>query len=414
MARVRLTKNVIAGLDKDRDGDWVTDTEVPQLLVRLTPTAKTYVARWTSKVTGKRLTTSIAPCGSISVDEARDRARKLVTADAAPTVTTLADVYKIWLEQHADDGTAHVADFKSAWKNHIEPHFGKTKLPRLTNAEIQRWYDAKRKEYPVVGKSGRKRDTPYAAVVVNRWVAYISKLCTIARKGGFMVGNPCEDVEKSTPNRRVTVFVTDDVKALSDNLDAVAERYPIAVGLIRFLMIYPCRGIEARGMRWSDLDLNAGTFTIPAERYKTRESKVFPLGPLQIAHLHSLPRWSDTFVFPAPKNRDAAMRYEYQRDTWKKVRPKPLGAHTLRKTIGTAMMNKGIPLEIVSKLLGHSSTLVTHQVYAHLSADTVAKQLALWSGLTQDDKEEPTPSERADMDVLKFQAAKVMAEEFKV
>ena len=60
MARVRLTKNVIAGLDKDRDGDWVTDTEVPQLLVRLTPTAKTYVARWTSKVTGKRLTTSIA------------------------------------------------------------------------------------------------------------------------------------------------------------------------------------------------------------------------------------------------------------------------------------------------------------------------------------------------------------------
>ena len=159
----------------------------------------------------------------------------------------------------------------------------------------------------------------------------------------------------------------DDVKALGDNLDAVADKYPIGVALIRFLMIYPCRGIEARGMQWADLDLEAGTFTLPAARYKTRKDKQFALGPLQIAYLKSLPRLSEKYVFPSPKDMSAPVRYEYLHDTWEKVRPKPLGPHALRKTIASDMLNGGMPLEIISKLLGHSSTLVTQQVYAHRS-----------------------------------------------
>lgn len=114
-----------------------------------------------------------------------------------------------------------------------------------------------------------------------------------------------------------------------------AAKFPQVVALLRFLMIFPARGIEARGMRHDDLDLDAGTFTIPASRYKTGHDKVFPMGPLQITHLRSLPRWSEVFVFPSPSDPSQQMRKEYQRDVWQKVRPKPLGSHTLRKTIGT-------------------------------------------------------------------------------
>ncbi|WP_112312475.1 site-specific integrase [Pseudogemmobacter bohemicus] len=58
--------------------------------------------------------------------------------------------------------------------------------------------------------------------------------------------------------------------ALSDRLTAVQDKYPVGVALIRFLMLIPARGIEAREMRWADLDLTAATWTIPAARYKNR------------------------------------------------------------------------------------------------------------------------------------------------
>ncbi|WP_157971218.1 tyrosine-type recombinase/integrase [Pseudogemmobacter bohemicus] len=75
--------------------------------------------------------------------------------------------------------------------------------------------------------------------------------------------------------------------------------------------------------------------------------------PYVVQFLAALPRRSTIYVFPAPKDAGAQVRKEHPRDVWEKVRPKPLGAHTLRKTIATAMLNKGVPLEAVSKLLGH-------------------------------------------------------------
>lgn len=386
--RVRLTKDAIAGL-RPEDGQWVTDTEVPQLLVRITPTAKTFVARWTSQTGKPRRQEVIAPCGSISVAEARDRARKLVTADAARAAETLADIYKVWDENHSSKGSAaHAADFRSAWKNHIEPHLGKKKLSRLTFAEVEKWYNLKLREHPT-DKNGAPRDKAYSAAAVNRWVAYVSKLCTIARQHGLMVGNPVERLEKSSAERRVTIFQPDDIKALADNLTALENRYPVGVDLIRFLMIYPARGIEVRNMRWDDLDLKSGTWTIPASRYKTRRDQTFGLGPMQVEFLKNVTKRSETYVFPSPKDPTKPVRREHQRDVWAKVRPKRLGAHALRKTIGTMMINRQVPLEAISKLMGHSSVRVTEQVYAHLDPATAAKYLERFGSILEENLPEP-------------------------
>ena len=96
VTRIKLTKAVVERLDLEKDGQWVTDAEVPQLLVRLSGTSKKYVARWTSPKDGTRKQVTVADVGEISVPEVRDRVRKLVAEDRERDVETLADVFEVW------------------------------------------------------------------------------------------------------------------------------------------------------------------------------------------------------------------------------------------------------------------------------------------------------------------------------
>lgn len=391
VTRIKLTKAVVERLDFEKDGQWVTDAEVPQLLVRLSDTSKKYVARWTSPKDGARKQVTVADVGEISVSEVRDRVRKLVAEDRERAVETLADVFEVWEKNYSSKvGVGHAEEIKRTWRKHIAPDLGAMKLSRITNRVLQDWYDKKRGEHPVT-PSGKVQEAPYSAAAVKRWVAYISKLLTIARTRGWMVGNPVEGLEMSTPERRLDVFTREDVRDLSATLDANRARFPIGVDLIRFLLLFPCRGIEAREMRWGDLDLAGGTWTIPAARYKTKKDKVFPLGPLQVKHLESIPRRSVVYVFPMVTDPARPVAKSHLRHVWETLRPKPLGIHTLRKTIATMLLNKHVPLEMVSLMLGHSSTLVTQQAYAHLNPQAAREHLEKWGAILQDDMpaEEP-------------------------
>lgn len=50
---------------------------------------------------------------------------------------------------------------------------------------------------------------------------------------------------------------------------------------------------------------------------------------------------------------------------------KPLSTHWARHTGATLLLNQGIPIQIVSKVCGHSSIRITEQVYAKLLDETV-------------------------------------------
>ena len=49
--------------------------------------------------------------------------------------------------------------------------------------------------------------------------------------------------------------------------------------------------------------------------------------------------------------------------------------HTLRRTFGSDLINRGVRLEAVSKLLGHSSTTITERAYAQLLAPTIRREM---------------------------------------
>lgn len=51
--------------------------------------------------------------------------------------------------------------------------------------------------------------------------------------------------------------------------------------------------------------------------------------------------------------------------------------HTLRRTFGSWLINRGVALNVVSKLLGHSSTVVTEKAYAVLLNNTIRREMML-------------------------------------
>lgn len=55
---------------------------------------------------------------------------------------------------------------------------------------------------------------------------------------------------------------------------------------------------------------------------------------------------------------------------------KPVSSHWARHTGATLLLNEGVPMQIVSKICGHSSTKITEQVYAKLLDETVVDAIS--------------------------------------
>jgi integrase len=56
------------------------------------------------------------------------------------------------------------------------------------------------------------------------------------------------------------------------------------------------------------------------------------------------------------------------------------GLHTLRHSAASVMLAKGVPLKVVSEILGHSSTAITGDVYGHVAPDVAADAMRALSG----------------------------------
>lgn len=80
-------------------------------------------------------------------------------------------------------------------------------------------------------------------------------------------------------------------------LAAVRERTSISARLLELVVLSACRVNEAASARWSEFDLEAALWRIPAERMKSGRIHEVPLAPALVRMLAALPRTSE-FVFP--------------------------------------------------------------------------------------------------------------------
>lgn len=97
----------------------------------------------------------------------------------------------------------------------------------------------------------------------------------------------------SLPYARVAEFMVD-----------LRSREGVSVRALEFAILTAARSNEVRGARWSEIDLKAKVWTVPADRMKGRRGRIHrvPLSPPAVALLEALPsRDSGELVFPGPK-----------------------------------------------------------------------------------------------------------------
>ena len=181
---------------------------------------------------------------------------------------------------------------------------------------------------------------------------------------GHVGTNPTGGIER---NRRpaLTRFLSrEEIARLHEVLDArtrSGDQQP--ADIIRLLLLTGCRRGEITGLRWSEV--HDGMLALADSKTGPR---TVPLGSRARAILDRQPRGESPFVFPSP--RDPARPRCPDLRLWYRVRREAgvedVRLHDLRHTMASHAVMNGVPVPVVSRLLGHSNVRMTLR-YAHLA-----------------------------------------------
>jgi integrase len=134
-------------------------------------------------------------------------------------------------------------------------------------------------------------------------------------------------------------------------------------------------------MRWTELDLDAGVWTLPPERTKGNRLTRVPLTEQALAILRArraAAREDAVFVFPSsskPRTPISDPKHAFRRVLDRAGLPRDLRVHDLRRSAASFAVAAGVGLPVVQRLLNHANITTTSRVYAHLNLDSVRAAL---------------------------------------
>jgi integrase len=180
--------------------------------------------------------------------------------------------------------------------------------------------------------------------------------------------NPLTGIAAPKPaEKRERVLEPHEIAAFWQGCEGVS--WPFA-SIYKLLLLTGTRREEVAGMRWSELDLDAGVWTLPGTRTKNKRDHRLPLAPAAVALLDRAGiaaikqgyGYADgdlvfsTTGITAPSGwskAKAALDKAMQELLGPKFRP--WRVHDLRRTAATGMEDLGIPTHIVETALNHVS-----------------------------------------------------------
>ena len=177
---------------------------------------------------------------------------------------------------------------------------------------------------------------------------------------------PAEDVDKL-------------VKAWQGSMQRVRDRLIIAL-----LVATGARVSEVCSIKRDNINLEKQTVKIFG---KGRKERVVPIPPVVIERLHEYITQDNPqgeFLFPANNQ----LGYQGIRNLEKTFRRlckrlgiRPITPHGLRHFYATSMLKNGARIEVVSRLLGHTSVAVTDQTYVHIGQEEAEQEGRQYSPL---------------------------------
>ena len=310
-----------------------------------------------------------------------------------PTKMTLAAYLHHWLAADIDRRVAArtAIRHRGIVEKNIIPRLGHVPMRKLTavhieafEAELQRegWVKSRRQSRPApIEKLGLSAQT------VQHIHRTLSQALSHAVRLGVLLKNPAAQVKPPRPERReIKILGKDEIGTLLQAAKGTLLYLPVLVAVTTGLR----RG-ELLGLRWSDLDLKAGTLAVnqSIERIKgkiafkapktktSRRSITLPTVTVQALQEYraaqaeerlklGLGRDSRGLVFTRadgePQDADSLTKAFARLVAATKVTP--ITFHGLRHTHISHLLMDGVHVKVVSERAGHANVNITLSVYA--------------------------------------------------
>lgn len=196
--------------------------------------------------------------------------------------------------------------------------------------------------------------------------------------------NPARAIRhRKENNSRVRFLGRLDEKGKAENgeytrlLKVIQTDYPAHLPEFIFALNTGLRLGSQYGATYEMLDLTRSVLDLP--RTKNDEAVHIPLNSAALAAIRSLPSWSER-KGPIFRNLNHPGKAVLSNDHWFKPALKEAGIsnfkwHDLRHTFASWLVQDGVPLDRVSRLLGHKSLMMTMR-YAHLAPNQLHEDVA--------------------------------------
>lgn len=247
------------------------------------------------------------------------------------------------------------------FENWINPAIGQRPLKDVAPVHLEKI----KKQMRETGRTPRSQEYVLALV---RQVFNFAKDHNL-----YMGASPVEKVKApKADNRRVRFLTQDEADAL---LEAVKARSVDVWGAALLSLNAGLRAGEVLALTWADVDFEHGVMTI--KDTKNKRNRQVPMTSEARAMLEERQaQATSTLVFPGERGeRAATVSKTFARtvsdigfNTGIEDARQKVVFHTLRHTCASWLVQNGVPLITVGRLLGHSTTAMTER-YAHLAPD---------------------------------------------
>nr|WP_157639633.1 site-specific integrase [Lamprocystis purpurea] len=299
------------------------------------------------------------------------RAGWLVTPPPVPTAAgyTFDDLLLAYLDQVTPTKRAPERDRWSA--KALFPAFSGKTLASIDGAEV-RAYIAKRTAQGI------------AAGTLNKEIGLMSAaLNWVRRELDWDVSNPWESRRQREPAGRARWLTPEEAAVLLAEAERRVQRWPWLLEFMRLGLYAGLRPGEILGLEWSRVDFDRDRIIFAPDDQKNAKFGSVPLNHESREALMSRARFRSTWcpgsswVFARKDgSRIASVKVGFA-SCVKSAGLADIHPHDLRRTFGSWLVQAGVGIDRVSKLLRHGDVAITARVYAHLRPSDLSEAVAV-------------------------------------